>query len=213
MLTKRTERDDMTSRTRAITAVGVLMLVNGLAVGAPWIISEFMSPTEVTFLDTVSDWRYTAFNYLYLAALLGFVAAAPTLLTWRGRGGRTLPSWMVPALVVAATLQACTLFTQAVVTPFLLEVAPIALTTEDGGAFAIIMPAIWIVWIVALVLFAVVGLHRRILPVHAAIAMILGALIIPIFGPIGSILVGAALAWAGSSLRRVAAVEPERTLV
>ena len=135
----RIERNHMKSRTGAMTAVGALMLLNGLAIGAPWIISEWTSATEVTFLDSVGDWRYAAFNSLYLVAVIAFVAAAPTLTSWVGRGGRRLPGWLVPVIAAAAALQACTLFSQAVVSPFLLEVAPVALTTEDGGAFAIIM--------------------------------------------------------------------------
>ena len=184
------------------------MLTNGVVIGAPWIISEFTSATEVTFLDTVGDWRYVAFNYLYLAALITFIAATPTLTSWVGRDGRSLPGWLVPVMAVAAALQACTLFTQAVVSPFLLEIAPIALTTEDGGAFAIIMAGIWIVWIVALSTLAIVGWRRKVVPVPAALVMIVGALVIPIFGPIGSILVGAALAFTGWSRRGSVAPQP-----
>jgi hypothetical protein len=189
------------------------MLLNGMVIGAPWIISEWTSATEVTFLDTVADWRYAAFNYLYLVAVIVFVAAAPTLTSWVGRDGRTLPGWLVPAMAATAALQACTLFAQAVISPFLLQTAPIALTTEDGGAFAIIMSGIWMVWIAALTTLAVVGWRRKVVPVPAAVLMMLGALVIPIFGPIGSILVGAALAWTGWSLRRVAVTEPEKALV
>lgn len=181
------------------------MLLNGLAIGAPWIISEWTSATEVTFLDSVGDWRYAAFNYLYLAAVIVFVAAAPTLTSWVGRDGRKLPGWLVPVMSAAAALQACTLFAQAVISPFLLEIAPIALTTEDGGAFAIIMSGIWIVWIAALTTLAVVGWRRKVIPVPAAVLMIVGSLIIPIFGPIGSVLVGAALAWTGWA-RRISVV-------
>jgi hypothetical protein len=184
------------------------MLANGVVIGAPWIISEWTSATEVTFLDSVGDWRYAAFNYLYLAAVIVFVAAAPTLTSWVGRDGRHLPGWLVPVMAAAAALQACTLFSQAVVSPFLLQVAPVALTTEDGGAFAIIMAGIWIVWIAALSTLAIVGWRRKVVPVPAALVMIVGALVIPIFGPIGSILVGGALAWTGWSRRVRVAQQP-----
>lgn len=203
----------MKTRTGAMTIVGALMLANGLLIGAPWIISEWTSPTEVTFLDSVGDWRYAAFNYLYLAATIVFVAAAPTLTNWVGRDGRSLPGWLVPVMSAAAALQACTLFAQAVISPFLLEVAPIALSTEDGGIFAIAMSAIWIVWIAALTTLAVVGWRRKVMPVPAAVFMIVGALIIPMFGPIGSILVGSALAWTGWSRRTSVAQEPVGALV
>lgn len=184
------------------------MLANGLVIGAPWIISEWTSATEVTFLDSVADWRYAAFNYLYLLAVVAFIAAAPTLTSWVGRDGRSLPGWLVPAMSAAAALQACTLFAQAVVTPFLLEVAPIALTTEDGGAFAIIMSAVWIVWIAALSTLAIIGWRRKVVPVPAALLMIVGSLVIPIFGPIGSILVGGALAWTAWSRRMSVTRQP-----
>ena len=202
----------MKSRTGAMTAVGALMLVNGLAIGAPWIISEWTSATEITFLDSVADWRYVAFTYLYLAAAITFIAAAPTLASWVGRDGRSLPSWLVPVMSVAAALQACTLFSQAVVTPFLLEVAPEALTTEDGGLFAVIMSAIWVVWIVALSTLAIIGWRRKVMPVPAALLMIVGSLVIPIFGPIGSILVGAALMWTAWSCRVSVARQPVAAL-
>ncbi|MHA6670317.1 hypothetical protein ACX3O0_15765 [Homoserinimonas sp. A447] len=202
----------MKSRTAAMTAVGVVMLANGLLIGAPWLISEWTSPTEVTFLDSVADWRYVAFNYLYLAALIVFIAAAPTMTGWVGREGRRLPHWLVPVMAAAAALQACTLFSQAVVTPFLLEVAPVALTTEDGGAFAIIMSAIWVIWIAALTTFAIIGWRRKVMPVPAALLMIVGSLVIPIFGAIGSILVGGALAWTAWSRRVSVAREPVSAL-
>jgi MFS family permease len=198
----------MKSRTTAITAVGVLMFANGLLIGAPWLISEWTSATEVTFLDSVADWRYVAFNYLYLAALIAFITAAPTLTSWVGRDGRTLPNWLVPVMAAAAALQACTLYTQAVVSPFLLEIAPIALTTEDGGAFAISMSAIWVVWIAALTTLAIIGWRRKVMPMPAALLMIVGSLVIPIFGAIGSILVGAALAWTAWSHRVSVARRP-----
>jgi hypothetical protein len=188
------------------------MVANGLLIGAPWLISEWTSPTEVTFLDSVADWRYVAFNYLYLAALIVFIAAAPTMTSWVGRDGRSLPSWLVPVMAAAAALQACTLYTQAVVSPFLLEVAPIALTTEDGGAFAIIMSAIWIIWIAALTTFAIIGWRRKVMAVPAALLMIVGSLVIPIFGAIGSILVGVALAWTAWSRRVSMTREPVAAL-
>jgi hypothetical protein len=188
------------------------MLANGLLIGAPWLISEWTSATEVTFLDSVADWRYVAFNYLYLAGVIVFVAAAPTLTTWVGRDGRTLPNWLVPMMAAAAALQACTLFAQAVISPFLLEIAPIALTTEDGGMFAIMMSAIWVVWIAALTTLAILGWRRKVMPVPAALLMIVGSLVIPIFGAIGSILVGAALAWTAWSRRASVTREPVAAL-
>ena len=188
------------------------MFANGLLIGAPWLISEWTSTTEVTFLDSVADWRYVAFNYLYLAALIVFITAAPTLTTWVGRDGRSLPSWLVPVMAAAAALQACTLYTQAVVSPFLLEVAPIALTTEDGGMFAITMSVIWVLWIAALTTFAIVGWRRKVMPVPLALLMIVGSLVIPIFGAIGSTLVGAVLAWTAWSRRVSVTREPVTAL-
>ncbi|MDQ2697650.1 MAG: hypothetical protein M3Y46_02555 [Actinomycetota bacterium] len=195
----------MKPHARAIIVIGGLLLLNGLVIGAPMTISELTAGHEVTFEESVADWRYVAFNAVYLAVLIALVAAMPSLAGWTGRTGRRMPRWIVPAFTVAAALQACTVFTQAVVTPFLLDVAPQALVAEDGGIFAVTMTVVWVTWIVALCTLAVCGIVTKTMPVAASVVMIVGGIIIPVFGPIGSILVGAAFAWSGWAQLRVAA--------
>jgi hypothetical protein len=187
----------MKPRAGTITAIGGLLFVNGLVIGAPMTISGLTAGREVTYAETVADWRYVAFNVVYLIALIALVVALPTLHTWTGRTGRVIPAWVVPTFTAVAALQACTVFTQAVVTPFLLDAAPQALTAEDGGAFAVTMSAIWIAWTISLCVVAVSGIVTRTMPIAASVLMMVGAVVIPVFGPIGSILVGASLAWSG----------------
>ncbi|WP_022886608.1 hypothetical protein [Glaciibacter superstes] len=201
----------MKARTGAITTIGAVLFANGLIIGTPWMVDGFVSGDQ-SFVESVADWRYVAFNYIYLAALIALVALAPSLRTWTGPTGRRLSGWTIPLLAAVAALQACTLFTQAVVTPFLLEVAPVALETQDGGTFQVVMTSIWIAWIAVLCLVAINGWSRRVFPIPAAILLIVGAVVIPVFGPAGSILVGAALAWAALARRRIPVASPEPAL-
>lgn len=107
--------------------------------------------------------------------------------------GRRFPGWLLHTFLVVIVLQARTVFAQAVISPWLATFAPEALDREDGGSFAIAMGVIWVLWSLTLIVLAVVGAHRRIVPLAAAVLVALGGLVIPVFGPAGAIGIGSGL--------------------
>ncbi len=190
-----------------LVSVGALMLVNGAAFVVPLVLRA-----PQAFSENGARWEYQAFHIAYLAALVLLAGIVPGLASLRGRTGRTLPRWLVVALCVLIPLQASTVFANAFIVPFLADVAPAALDVEEGGIFAIAMGTAWSLWSLALILLAVVAAARRIAPVTVAALIALGALSIPVFGPVGTILVGAGLTvWAIRLLRGHEDLPPDDT--
>ena len=134
---------------------------------------------------------------MHTAALVALAVLAPRLAHLTGRTGRRLPGWLPTVLTVVTVLEVATMYAQAFIVPFLARVAPAALDVQEIGAFAISMMVIWVAYSLTMVALAVVGAFRRVVPVAAAAPLALGALVIPVFGPVGSILIGGALlGWA-----------------
>lgn len=130
-----------------------------------------------------------------IAALVGLAVVAGHLGRLRGRTGQSLPRWVPVLLQVVTILQAATVYTQAFVVPYLAGAAPHLLDDEAIGLFAVSMMVIWSTFSLTFVVVAVVGATRRVVPVVGAVAIALGALSMPMFGPAGALVIGAGLAY------------------
>lgn len=182
---------------RALAVVGVLMIVNGAAFLYALVINA-----PYAFSENGAQWEYQVFHLVYLVELAILALCVPGLRAFRGGSGRSLPGWLVSTLTALIPLQAGTVFVNAFVVPFLADVAPEALDVSAGGGFAIGMSVVWVLWSVALATLGVIGARRRVIPVAASVLLAVGALIIPVFGPVGTILMGAGLGlWASRALR------------
>jgi len=183
----------------ALAAIGSALLANG-AWFAPILLS--MDPSA-KLSEYGGQLPFRLYYYGYLATLVAFVLLVPSFGRLRGRTGRTLPRWLPGLLVIMTVLQIATVYTQAFVVPFLAKVAPVALDHEGIDLFAITMMVIWSGFGLTLVALGVVGSLRRVVPVTTAVVVAVGALVTPILGPVGSILIGGGMVfWAGSRLLR-----------
>ena len=192
-----------------LAVIGALLIANGA-----WYTPLMLSGgTETTFSETGATWQFQAFQTAYLVILVALVLVAPFLRSAVGTTGRRLPAWLPFALAGTAMLQAATTYTQAFVVPFLADVAPAALDNQDIELFAISMMVIWVAYSLTWVALAVVGAVRRIIPVGSAALIGLGALVIPVIGPGGSVLIGAGLlSWALLRIVRVPVEAPVQPL-
>lgn len=169
--------------------------------------------TEQKFSETGATWQFQAFYVVSLVILVALALLAPALARLAGRTGRRLPGWLPALLTLAVILQTATVYAQAFVVPHLADVAPAALDNERIDLFAISMMVIWVLYSLIWIAVAVVGVLRRIIPVGSALLIGLGALVIPVIGPGGSVLIGAGLlSWALLRIVRVPVEAPVQPL-
>lgn len=168
----------------ALIATGSLLALNGLVLGPMWLIT----PGE--FSDTVASPAFQISQMVSWGLLTVLIPLVRALATTERRA---LPGWVVPAVQIALAMQAATAFTQALVLPWLLEVAPELLNLTDGGALQYTMTGIWVLFLVVMIAFAA-ALWRAGSSRAGAILMMIGALTTPVAGPIGAGLLGLGIA-------------------
>lgn len=181
----------------ALSLIGTLLVANGAVLGIGWLFDG-----AERFSETAALWQYAAYNRIYLLVLIALVVVLPHLRSLTSPDGRRLPTGLLQLAAAMTVLQAAAAFTMGFVAPFLAEVAPVALDIEDGGVFAIAMMASYTAFFVAVVALGIVAFRRRVFPRPAALLIVLGGLLTPMFGPVGSILIGAGLAWSGLATGR-----------
>ncbi|GGI03556.1 hypothetical protein [Egicoccus halophilus] len=183
-----------------LAVIGAGLLLNGTLFGLPWLFDG-----AERFSETAGLWQYAAFHRVQLVLLIALVLVLPR---WRGAGGvagtRTLGATLLGAVVAACVLKAGSVFAMAFVAPFLAQVAPAALDVENGGTFMLAMIAADVVFLAATVALGITAFRARAFPRPAAVAVVLGGLLTPMFGPLAGVLVGVGLAWAGWAAGRAA---------
>ncbi len=186
-----------------VVALGSILLLNGV-LGTRWLFDG-----ADHFSETAASWEFATFQRVYLIALVLLAVLVPGLRELRGRAGTRISPTVLTALTGAVVLQAGTVFTMAFVAPFYADTAPATLDMEDGGSFALAMTVVWVLFAGTVIALGVSVLRTRTLPVSTGVLMILAALLTPILGPVGSIVLGAAFVRAGLALRlRVASPDP-----
>ena len=193
----------------ALAVIGGLLIANG----AWYTPLMFSAGSEQKFSETGATWQFQAFYVAMLVILVALALITPALGRLAGRTGRQLPGWLPGLLTVAVVLQTATVYAQAFVVPHLAKVAPAALDNEQVDAFAVSMMLIWVTYSLSWIALAVIGAVRRLVPVGSAVLIALGALVIPIIGPGGSVLIGAGLlSWAMLRILRVPVEAPVQPL-
>lgn len=186
----------------ALAVVGALLIANGA-----WYTPLMLSAgTDQKFSETAATWQFQAFYVVSLVIMVALALITPTLGGLVGRTGRRLPGWLPGLLTLAVILQTNTLYAQAFVAPHLAQVAPAALDHDELDLFAMSMIAVWVVYSLTWITLVIVGVTRRLLPLGSALLIGVGALVIPVIGPGGSVLIGAGLlSWAALRILRVPA--------
>lgn len=179
-----------------IAGLGALMLLNGM-LGVQWLFDG-----SERFSETAGSWQFAVFQRVQLVALVMLAVLVPGLRDIRSELGRRLSPTVLTALSGAVVLQAGTVFTMAFAAPFYAATAPATLDLEDGGTFALAMSGSWVLFLIVAVALGVSAIRTKTLPVVAGVLIIIGGLITPVLGPIGSAFLGAAFLWAGLSLRQ-----------
>lgn len=150
----------------------------GFILGPMWL----LAPSE-TFSGTVAVPAFALSQRISWALLTALVVLVPTLLTAGRRGAP--PAWLTPLAQLALSAQAATAFVMGFVAPWLAGVAPHALDVTGGGTFQLAMTAVWVAFILVMVVTATAlwrGGHSR----PGAVLAVIGALVTPGAGPIGS---------------------------
>ena len=187
-----------------LTLVGAVLAANG-AFGITWLFDG-----AERFSQTAASWQFATFQRVQLMALVFLVLLVPTFAQLRGRTGRALPVGVLLGLAAALVLQAGTVFTMAFVAPFFAGIAPEVMDLENGGTFAAAMAVVWAMFVVAVAVFGIASVRRKVFPLTAGVLVVLGGLLTPMFGPIAGIALGGGFAVAGNALRkRVDAALPE----
>jgi len=176
--------------------VGALFAGNGALLG-----SQLLGDSRdysVTAAGTVHLVHYG----LWVVCLVALSQIYPRLDVLRGRTGRVLPTPVLALAGAGAVLDACARFVSAFVAPYLAERQPQLMDSPPDAILLVPMFATSVVAMVATAALAVVGLRRRVFPRGAAALLFLGAVAIPVLGPVSNVLLGVALVWIGSAARR-----------
>lgn len=184
----------------ALAVLGSALAVNG-AFGITWLFDG-----AERFSETAASWEFATFQRLHVLTLLLFVLLVPTLGALRGRNARGLSPVLLVGVTAALVLQTCTAFVMGFVAPYFAGISPAIMDREDGGSFAVAMSAVWIGFVVAMVALGVAVIRTRVLPLSTGVLLIVGGLATPMFGPIGSIALGAGLLRGAVARRRFADV-------
>lgn len=175
----------------ALAVVGLILVANGA-----WYAPIMFSVSPGAKLSQYGgELPFQLFWTIHFFALVALAVVASRLGHLTGRTGRQLPRWVPITLTVVTILQAATVYAQAFIVPFLADVAPQALDNEAIDLFAISMMVIWSAFSLTVVVVAVVGAIRRVIPVPAVVPMVVGALGMPMLGPAGALLIGAGLTY------------------
>jgi hypothetical protein len=179
-----------------LTAIGAVMALNSLLFGTQLIFDP--SP----FSEVARTGTHLAYQVTLLAGLVALAQTLPRLTRVVGRHGSGFPAAVLLFAGVGVTLDACTRFAEAFMVPFIGRNAPELLDQSPGGALMTVMVSAWMASMLGLVAVALVAYRRRIFPRPAAVVLAVGALVVPVVGPLSGILVGTGLAWGGYAARR-----------
>jgi hypothetical protein len=146
---------------------------------------------------------------LTLAAMLALLVAIPRLTELVSADGRRLPPGLLPAVMVTTALNAGTHFVQLFVTPFLADVAPVALDEQQSGMLMFGMVASWVAYLAAWAAVGAVAIRRGVLSWTCGLLLIVGSLTLPVIGPLASVALGAAFLLAARSAARTPRAAPE----
>ena len=160
-----------------LLATCAALALNGLVLGPMWL----FAPAEL-FSETVDVPAFALSQRISWALNTALIVLVPAVL---GAGPRrTPPSWVLPVVQLGLAGQAATNFVVGFTAPWLAQVEPYLLDIP-GGTFQAATTAVWIAFIVTMVLLAVFlwrAGHSRV----ACVLVALGAVAIPGVGPIGA---------------------------
>lgn len=188
----------------ALAVVGAVFAVNGLVLGAPILLDDQRAYSEV-----VTGPAHLVHYAVWTACLVALSQLYPRLATVsydpavrEGRSSAGVPVAVATVAGIGAALEGCARFVSAFVTPYLAAHDPALVDNPPDPILLVPLLGAGVVAMVATATLAVVAWRRRVIPVAAAALLLVGAVAIPVLGPVSNVLVGAALAWIGLHLGR-----------
>lgn len=178
----------------AVSVVGAALVVNGLFGAMLFFDSR---PYSVVVGTAVHNLHYI----VWTAALIAMSQIWPRLSRWTSATGRSIPFAVVTLAGVGAALSACAQFAEAFFIPFIGRHMPALLDAPPETGLLVPFLGAGVVAMVGTAAVAVFGFSRRVFPRAAAVLLFVGAVAIPVIGPLSNLLVGAALVWIGISRR------------
>jgi hypothetical protein len=160
------------------------------------------------FRDVAGGGVHLSLYALTLAAMLALLVATPRLAELVSPEGRRLPVGLLSVALIATALNAATHFVQVFVTPFLADVAPVALD-EQGGLLMVGMVASWIAFLAAWAAVGAVAIRRGVVSRTSGVLLVVGALILPAVGPLAGLPLGAAFLLVARSASRATHAAPQ----
>lgn len=184
------------------TRVGLGLLVTGAVfAGNGVILGSQLFFDSRAYSEVAVGTGHLAHYLLWTLCLVALTQLYPRMGHLRSPIGRSLPAPLLAAAGAGAALDACARFVSAFVTPYLAEHDAQLVDVAPDPVLLVPLLATGVVAMVATGTLAVVGLRRRVFPGPAAVLLLLGAIAIPVLGPVSNVLLGAALVWIGWASR------------
>ena len=179
-----------------LALTGAVFVGNGILLG-----SQLLADSR-DYSQIASGTAHLLHYGLWVVCLVALSQLYPRMDALRGRTGKHLPAPVLLLAGAGAVLDACTRFVSAFVAPYLAERQPQLMDTPPDAILLVPMYVTSVVALVATATLAVVGLRRAVFPRGAAVLLFLGAVAIPVLGPVSNVLLGSALVWIGYAARR-----------
>lgn len=181
-----------------LAIVGGLLLVNAVPFGTSM------------FTDTGTPYSVSSQTSLHLAHYVVWTACLVALgqLYPRIRG----VGWAGILAAVGVCLDACARFAEAFFVPYLGREAPALLDSPPDAGLLVPLLGSGVVAMIGTATLAVVAWRRRVFPRPAAALLLVGAVIVPVLGPVSNVFIGTALLWAGVAARRPAPAASRATV-
>lgn len=179
-----------------LVITGALFVGNGALLGSQLL-------TDPRDYSVVAGGTLHLVHYLlWVLCLIALSQLYPRMHTMRGSTGGTLPTTVLALAGAGAALDACARFVSAFVTPYLAGREPQLLDSSPDAVLLVPLLATSIAAMIATGALAVVGRRRKVFPLGAAVLLFIGAVAIPVLGPVSNVLLGSALVWIGYTARR-----------
>lgn len=179
-----------------LAVIGTLFTANGALLGAQLL----LDPRD--YSETATGSVHLAHYAVWWFCLVVLTQLYPRLGAVRGRGGSTIPASVLTLAGAGAALDASARFVSAFVTPYLAERQPGLVDSPPDMILLVPLIATGVFAMAATASLAVVGMRRGVFPGPAAVLLLLGAVAIPVLGPVSNVLLGSALTWIGLAARR-----------
>lgn len=179
-----------------LVITGAVLAANGTALGSPLLLDSR------SYSEVAAGGLHLAHYTVWFLCLVALTQLYPRMESLPGRSGRGLPALVTMLAGVGAALDASARFVSAFVSPYLAARQPFLMDNPPDAILLVPLLATGVLAMAFTATLAVVGLRRGVFPVPAGVLMLLGAVAIPVLGPVSNLLLGAGLVWIGSAARR-----------